>query len=202
MARRLKPGADPNQGGELTKEVFQGSYADLVKLKADHRVTVEDARRANSAVRDHRKYMKRCGVNMDALDVAADIARLEADQQRPFVNQVLRYLAYMNAPAGREMDLFDLAEEGPHPVDHNETAHGSTGPDDRALHAGAIACGEGATLDDNPYQVGTTEFKMWAKGFNDEMKDRLGGKVAPTAKPARRPGRPAKDASTHRASIN
>lgn len=190
MARRLKPGSNPQQGGELTKEVFQGGYADLVKLKADHRVTVEDARRANSAVRDHRKYLKRCGVNLEALDVAGEIAQLDPDQQRPFMNQVLRYLAYMNAPAGREVDLFDVASDGPHPVDHNTTAHGSTGPDDRALHAGAIACGEGLSSEDNPHQVGTTEHKMWAKGFADEMADRLGGETKASAPPKR--GRPPK----------
>jgi|GEM_PF-5779192 len=174
MAKRLKPNTDVSSGGELTKETFRSTVIDLKNLKRDHRGTVDEARRANAAVRDQRKAMKRMGVDLDTMDDALRITEMEPDDQMVYMSRLNRYLGFLNSPAALENDPFAEAEEVNRK--HNERGAGLiNGPDDRALHEGAMAFSKDGSIDDNPYPPGSSQAQAWEKGYREEQADNLAG---------------------------
>ncbi len=154
-------------GGNVPPETARTLYADYVSYKKDEERAQAEAKTAQSTTRSFLKTVKKSGIDPDHFiflykESKRDPAEVALEHKQ---RESLREMLNMQINTG---DLFGKD-------DQSFGAGLTNGPDDRALHAGAMACTNGETMDSNPHPVGSEAYNLWKKGFEDELADRLSG---------------------------
>lgn len=122
----------------------------LAQIALEAAVTVQ--REKNGALRNAYKLAKEDGCDIDAIRSASKLKKMDVGVVVTQHRTIARVLKLMQAPLGKQYDLFTDVEV----VDQLE-----------ARAAGVHAGRNGEPADNNPHQPGTDEFADWRAGWGE-----------------------------------
>lgn len=152
-------------------DTFRRHYREIRDAKDQHHDT-------GMAVARAKKAAKADGIDLDALKMIEQLAKLDQDVVELLLRNVGLYAGWLELPIGTQANLFGPPETG-------------NGKDPKhieweATNAGILAGTKGEERNTNRHKAGTLEFAAWDKGWLRGNKDWLKGqeKIAKQMGPA------------------
>jgi uncharacterized protein (UPF0335 family) len=169
-------------------EVFLKHYRAIRTLK-------DEQADAAAAVARAKKAAKNDGIDLKALKLLEDLAKLDNDEAEMLLRHTEQYAKWINLPIGMQGDFFGKPEPA--------TVDAKTAQEQREWQAGSdgLAVGKaGHEREANPYEAGTSEWDTWDrswiigfKAWEDSQKE-IAAELAANANGAKRTRRASADA--------